>query len=170
MGSIFRKQQKKESIMEKTATAYASDIIQGQTGRIIERAFQKARIEKYAKENNIRIIAWFEDEAFNECMFGRPQIKELITFRKPHDYLLVERIGTLSGKWKEVQAILRVMEAKRVRVQATTTLWDCISQMARHHYRNSTMPSHAIPRATQEIAAERQRAGYLVGVASEASC
>jgi DNA invertase Pin-like site-specific DNA recombinase len=165
IGSTSRKKKREDNIMEKTAIAYASDIIQGNTGGIIDRAFQKARIERYAKENHIRIIAWFEDENFNEFMFGRPKIKELITARESHDYLLVERVGALSSKWKEVRAMLRVMGGKNVKVQSTTTLWDCISQMARSHYRNTIAPSHAIPRAVQAVLTERKRRGYLIGAA-----
>jgi hypothetical protein len=135
--------------MEKTAIAYASDIILGNTGEVIDRAFQKARVEEYAKENNIKILAWFEDEAFSEYLFSRPKIKEMIAFKEPYDYVLVERVWTLSRKWKEVKALLKVLESKQVRVQATTTLWDCVSQMARHHYRNAAMSFDMIPCALE---------------------
>jgi hypothetical protein len=135
--------------MEKTAIAYASDIILGNTGEVIDRAFQKARVEEYAKENNIKILAWFEDEAFSEYLFSRPKIKEMIAFKDAYDYVLVERVWTLSRKWKEVKALLKVLEPKQVKVQATTTLWDCVSQMARHHYRNAAMSFDMIPCALE---------------------
>jgi hypothetical protein len=121
--------------MEKKAIAYTSDIILGNTGLVIEREFQKKRIEEYAKENNIKIVAWFEEEAYNENPVGRPKIQALIGYDEPYDLLLVERTWAISRRWREVRALLKMMDNKNARVEAATTLWDCVSQMARTYYR-----------------------------------
>jgi hypothetical protein len=121
--------------MEKKAIAYTSDIILGNTGLVIERAFQKKRIEEYAKENNIEIVAWFEEEAYHENPFDRPKIQAIMGYKEPYDLLLVERTWAISRRWREVRALLKATENKKARVEATTTLWDCVSQMARTYYR-----------------------------------
>jgi hypothetical protein len=125
----------KERTMGKKAIAYTSDIIVGNTGVIIERAFQKKRIEEYAKENNIEIVAWFEDEVYDEELFSRPKIQALAAYAKPYDTVLVERTWALSRSWKEINAFIELLDTKKARMEATTTLWDCISQMARNYYR-----------------------------------
>ena len=121
--------------MEKRAVAYTSDIILGYSGEIIERTFQRARIEQYAKENNIKVVAWFEDEAYNEALFARPEIQALIAYKEPYELVLVERTWALSRRWSEIRALMKVLDNKQVRVEVTTTLWDCVSQMARNYYR-----------------------------------
>jgi hypothetical protein len=121
--------------MEKRAIAYTSDIILGNSGEIIESAFQKKRIEEYAKENNIKVVAWFEDEAYNENLVARPEIQSLIAYEDPYELVLVERTWALSRRWKEIRALMNVLDNKKVRIEATTTLWDCVSQMARSYYR-----------------------------------
>lgn len=122
--------------MEKKAIAYVADIMLGNTGEIIDRALQKQRIEQYAEENNITIVRWFEDGVYTENLFSRPQLKEMIACEEPCEYLLVERTWAISRRWSELKAFVKLMEAKKVRVDAATTLWDCVSQMARNYYRN----------------------------------
>ena len=121
--------------MEKKAIAYTADIILGNTGTIIERALEKKRIEEYAKENHITIVAWFEEEAYEENPFARPKLKEALAYHEPYDVVLVERVWTISRKWKEVRGVMEAWEAKKARVECATTMWDCVSMMARNHYR-----------------------------------
>jgi hypothetical protein len=121
--------------MEKKAIAYTSDIILGNTGEIIERDFQKKRIEEYAKENNIKVVAWFEDDVYNENPIARPKVQALAAFKEPYDLVLVERTWAISRKWKEIRAFMELVANKNARMEATTTLWDCVSQMARNYYR-----------------------------------
>ncbi len=121
--------------MTKRAIAYTSDIILGNTGEIIEREFQRERIEAYAKENEIEIVAWFEDATYDENLFTRPKIKEMLTYTEPYELVLVERTWAISRKWKEVRTLLRILEIKKVQMKAATTLWDCVSQMTRNYYR-----------------------------------
>jgi hypothetical protein len=123
--------------MEKKAIAYTSDIILGNTGEIIERDFQKKRIEEYAKENNIKVVAWFEDDVYNENPIARPQVQALAACKEPYDLVLVERTWAISRKWKEIKAFMELVDNKKARMEATTTLWDCVSQMARNYYRPS---------------------------------
>lgn len=121
--------------MEKKAIAYTSDIILGNTGEIIERDFQKKRIEEYAKENDIKVVAWFEDDIYNENPIARSQVQALAAYKEPYDLVLVERTWAISRKWKEIRAFMELVDNKKARMEATTTLWDCVSQMARNYYR-----------------------------------
>ncbi|MBN1656252.1 MAG: recombinase family protein [Deltaproteobacteria bacterium] len=140
--------------MTKRAIAYTSDIILGNTGEIIERAFQRKRIEQYAAENGVEIVAWFEDEAYNENIFARPRVKEMLEYREPYELVLVERTWAISRKWKEIRAMMQVLESKHARVEATTTLWDCVSQMARNYYRPA---QRKVESPSYALEAERER-------------
>jgi len=121
--------------MEKKAIAYVADIVLGNTGEIIDRAFQKERIEKYAKDNDITIVRWFEDGVYEENPLYRPHMKEMIECKEPCAYLLVERTWTISRRWSELKDFIKLMEDKKIRIDTVTTLWDCVSQMARNYYR-----------------------------------
>jgi hypothetical protein len=121
--------------MEKKAIAYTSDIILGNTGLVIERALEKKRIEEYAKENNITIVAWFEEEAYEESPLARPKLKEALAYKEPYDVVLIERVWAISRKWTEVLGVIKAWEAKNARLECATTMWDCVSMMARNHYR-----------------------------------
>jgi hypothetical protein len=121
--------------MEKKAIAYTVEIVLGNTGLVIEPAFQRQRIERYAKENDITVVAWFEEEGRHEDLFARPKIKELTEYKEPYDLVLVERTWAISRRWREIKALMKVLEDKHAKLEATTKLWDCISQMARAYYR-----------------------------------
>jgi hypothetical protein len=131
--------------MEKKAIAYTADIVLANTGWVIEREFQKKRIEEYAKENNIKIVAWFEEEAYHENPFLRPKLQELIGYTEPYDMVLVERTWAISRRFREIKGLMKLVENKKAKVEATTRLWDCVSQMARHYYHRGTpMPACAL--------------------------
>ena len=121
--------------MTKRAIAYISDIILGNTGVIIEREFQSERIKAYAKENEIEVVAWFEDATYSENLFTRPKVGEMLRYTEPYEMVLVERTWAISRKWREVRTLLRILETKKVQMKAATTLWDCVSQMTRNYYR-----------------------------------
>jgi hypothetical protein len=117
----------------------------GNTGEIIDCEFQKTRIAQYARDNGIEIVQWFEDETYNEHLFARPGLRDVVAYTKPYEYVLVERIWALSRKWLEVKAFIKVMETRKVRLEAATTLWDCVSQMARAQYRKPEAVAAGVP-------------------------
>jgi len=123
--------------MEKKAIAYTTDIILGNTGMVIDRASERKRIEEYAKENGITIVAWFEEEVYEENPTARPKLNAALACTEPHELVLVERVWAISRKWKEIQGVIKLFETKNARVESTTTLWDCVSMMARNHYRTT---------------------------------
>jgi len=117
--------------MKKKAIAYTSDVILGRTGEVIGRNYQKELITKFAEDNGLEIVAWFEDKMYEEDVLARPGIQELLAYKEPYEVFLVERIWALSRKMSTLAGFLKVLEHKNVRVETATYLWDCTSQMAR---------------------------------------
>ncbi len=118
----------------KKATAYVSDVILGTTGEVISCADQKKKIAAYAAENGIEITAWYEDGIYAESLFDRPGLKALLADASGATSVLVERVWCFSRNWKELRDVMARFEQKGARLESATTLWDCVSQMARHHY------------------------------------
>jgi len=121
----------------KKAIAYASDIILGRTGEVITRTYQKDLITRYAAENGIEITAWFEDEMYHEDLLSRPGVKAMLSTEIDHDLVLVERIWTFSRNWPKLEGLFSKLDAKNVKLESTTLMWDCVSQMSRRHYDSS---------------------------------
>jgi hypothetical protein len=132
--ALPKEQQKRSHAMKKKAIAYTSDIILGQTGEIINRAYQKALISQFAEENDIEVVAWFEDEVYDEEILTRPGIKNMLAYENPYDMVLVERVWALSRKIGILAGFLKVLAQKKVTLGTATYLWDCTSQMVRHQF------------------------------------
>jgi len=130
--------------MTKKAIAYVSDIILGRTGEIIGRPEQRRRIMDHAKENGIEILAWFEDEMYSEDIMARPGVQALLEHGREHDLLLCERVWAFSRSMKALDPFFQRLEAKKVRFEAATTMWDCCSQMVRRRF-NPSLRSAAAP-------------------------
>lgn len=119
--------------MSRKAIAYVSDIILGRTGEVVSRKEQRAAIEQHAKENNIEVVAWFEDGVYASDLFSRRGIQALLECEEACDCLLVERTQSLSGKWPELRRLLDKLAERSIVLEAATLRWDCVSQMARHY-------------------------------------
>jgi DNA invertase Pin-like site-specific DNA recombinase len=120
--------------MTKKAVAYVSDIILGRTGEIINRDYQKNLIRRYARENGVEILAWFEDEVYQENPLERPGVQALLDCEQDFDMVLVERVWSFSRSWPTLHKILECLEQKRAALEASTTMWDCVSQMCRRRF------------------------------------
>ncbi|MCZ7586669.1 MAG: recombinase family protein [Deltaproteobacteria bacterium] len=118
----------------KTAAAYVSDIILGRTGDVIGRESQKELIKQYAAENGIDIVAWFEDDLYNEDVLSRPGVQELLANRDQYQLVLVERVWALSRLWSVCERFFEELERADLRLESATTMWDCVSQMARRRF------------------------------------
>jgi len=131
--------------MKKKAIAYVSDIILGRTGEVISRNEQKQNIEKYANENEIEVIAWFEDEIYNEDVITRPGIQDIFAFEEEYDIILVERVWSFSRKWSLLNPFFKELENRNIGLESASMLWDCVSQKTRHHFRklaSGVKPQH----------------------------
>ncbi len=137
--------------MTKKAMAYVSDAILGRTGEVIGRGEQRERIVQYARENDIEVVAWFEDEAFSEDVLARPGVRALVDRIGECECVLVERTWTLTRQWPELRRFLARLDTCNVRLEAATTLWDCVSQMARQHYRKGAAVPRPVERPQVEV-------------------
>jgi len=120
--------------MAKKAIAYTSDIILGRTGEVIGRSYQADLIKRYASENDIEILAWFEDEAYNEDVLSRPGIRGLLAFGRTYDIVLCERVWALSRSALVLEPFFEELDDRRVKFEAATTMWDCVSQKCRRRF------------------------------------
>ena len=137
--------EKRRHAMKKKAIAYTSDIILGRTGEVINRAYQKELIRQFAEDNNIEVVAWFEDEVYDEDILTRPGIQKMLAYEKPYDIFLVERVWALNRKMTTLAGFLKVLAQKKVTLATATYLWDCTSQMVRRQAaEKTTVPAKVI--------------------------
>ena len=139
----------------KTAIAYVSDIILGRTGEVISRDSQKELIKKYAAENGIDVVAWYEDDMYNEDILSRPGVQKMLA-HEGCDTILVERVWSFSRMWKVLEKFCDEIQNRNWKIEATTTLWDCLSQMARRRFDRS-IPTPRLAR--ERILVSREEAG-----------
>jgi hypothetical protein len=118
----------------KKAIGYTSDIILGRTGEVISRKCQAELISQYAVENGIEIVAWMEDEMYNEDVLMRPGIQELLAFDQPYDMVLCERVWALSRSMAVLEPFFKELDRRKVGFESATTMWDCVSQRCRRRF------------------------------------
>ncbi len=123
----------------KKAIAYVSDVILGRTGEVIGRDHQKEMINRFAAENGVEIVAWFEDEAYSEDILSRPGVRQLMACDLEHDGILVERVWAFSRSWTLLQPFLADLKEDGQNLQSATQLWDCVSQQTRDFYRGRSL-------------------------------
>ena len=138
----------------KKAIAYTSDIILGRTGEVISREYQKELISKFAEEKGLEIVAWFEDEVYEEdTLVARPGIQKMLAYDGPCDVFLVERVWALSRKMATLTGFFKVLAQKKLVLETATYLWDCTSQMVRRAVTTKPVaPAVVKPLVTKEDA------------------
>jgi len=141
----------------KKAIAYVSDVILGRTGEVIGRNHQKEMIKRYAVENDIEVVAWFEDEAYSEDIVSRPGVQQFLACDIECDLVLVERMWSFSRQWSLLQPFIADIKEKGRTVESTTQLWDCVSQQARDFYRGRSLKPLAACAAPVERSGVRRR-------------
>ena len=124
----------------KKAIAYVSDVILGRTGEVIGRAHQKELIQRHAKDNDIEIVAWFEDEMYSEDVMTRSGVEALLAYKEQYDLVLVERVWSLSRDMKVLEPFMAAVERNGAKVESATYMWDCVSQMCRRRF-DASLPS-----------------------------
>ncbi len=144
--------------MAKKAIAYTSDIILGRTGEIISRSYQADLIRKYGVENGIDILAWFEDEAYNEDVLTRPGVQALLAFGQPYDIVLCERVWALSRSTAVLEPFFEELDHRRVKFEAATTMWDCVSQKCRRRFSPLRTP---VARPAVAVASSRDHRAHV---------
>ena len=141
----------------KKAIAYVSDVILGRTGEVIGRDHQKEMIKRHAAENDIEVMAWFEDEAYSEDIVSRPGVQQLLACDLKCDLILVERMWSFSRQWSLLHPFMASVKEKGRTVESTTQLWDCVSQQARDFYRGRSLKPLAACAATVKRSGTHRR-------------
>ena len=128
----------------KKAMAYSSDVIQMRSGEVISRAAQKEAIKKYAAENGIEVVGWFEDEAYEENVLSRPGVQKMVAALNGCDTVLVERVWSFSRNVHALEKVYAELEKNGARVEAATELWDIASQKCRHRFSGKAPAAPAV--------------------------
>ena len=121
----------------KKAIAYTADITFGTTGEVISRSHQKELIRKYAAENGIDVVAWFEDARADEELLKRPGIQAMLAYNGPAEVFLLERVWALSRNVPTLQDFFTMLAPKNMRFEAASYLWDGTSQIVRRQLANA---------------------------------
>jgi hypothetical protein len=137
----------KEGATMKKAIAYTSDVILMRTKEVISREAQKEVIKKYAAENGIEIAAWFEDEVYEENVFGRAGARGMLEAIDGCDMVLVERVWSFSRNVQTLEKLYAELDKKGVRLEAASTLWDIASQKCRHRFSGAVPAARAVKSA-----------------------
>lgn len=132
---------------QKKVVAYVCDIPIPGTEEVIGRDEQKARILKHAMREGFEVVAFFEDGEFTPDFRERPGVKEMLAAVGNVDLALVERVWCLTRSPKELDAFMTELEARGIQLAATSYLWDCVSQQARHRYMGKGRDHHDLKAA-----------------------
>jgi DNA invertase Pin-like site-specific DNA recombinase len=136
-----------EGTTMKKAMAYTSDVTLHRTNEVISRETQKEVIKRYAAENGIEIVGWFEDEVCDENVLGRPGAQKMMEALNGCDGVLVERVWSFSRNVPVLEQVCNELEKKGVRLEAASTLWDVASQKCRHRFQAAVPGTAAVKRA-----------------------
>jgi DNA invertase Pin-like site-specific DNA recombinase len=137
----------------KKAIAYVSDIILGRTGEVIKRSCQVELIAQYASDKDTEIIGWFEDEMYHEDILKRPGIQALLSYDKPYDMLICERVWALSRSMAALEPFFKELDRRGVKLECATLMWDCVSQQCRRRFRG---PARAKPLPAPPVSAPKE--------------
>ena len=139
----------------KKAIVYASDIVLGRTGEVIKRSYQKELVTRYAAEKNIEIVAWFEDDMYNENIMERPGVKAMMDYKGEYDFVLVERVWAFSRSMTTLETFFKELDRRGVNFDCATVMWDCVSQKCRRRF------NPALPAVRTGVMAERDGSSLL---------
>lgn len=134
------------------AVGYVCDIPVPHTDMVIKKEDQRARILKYAQQENIELIGIFEDEKFTEDCAIRPGVNRMLNCKENYELVLVERVWALSRRTKELKALMEKLDRRGARLVASSYLWDCVSQHVRQHYYRQDKKRKAAAKQAREAA------------------
>jgi len=136
----------------KRAVGYVCDIPIPKTDLVISKEDQRARILKYAQQENIELITIFDDEVFTEEPADRPGLQKLLNCKECFEMVLVERAWCVTRRMKDLKAFMEKLDAKNSQLVASSYLWDCVSQHIRHYYRVEAKRREAAAKTVREAA------------------
>ncbi len=120
------------------AIAYVRDIVLGRSDEVLARAGQTGLIKQFAADNEVEVVAWFEDEACDDLnVLDRPGLRALLAYDKPYDKILCERSWALSRSMTALEPFFKELERRGgVQFESATSAWDRVSQQCRRRSRS----------------------------------
>jgi hypothetical protein len=140
------------------AIAYVYDIVLDRIEEVIPRSDQIERIQRFAADHEVEVVAWFEDRACNEDVLKRPGVRALLAYGEPYDRVICERVWALSRSMAVLEPFFQELDRRGVEFESATSTWDCVSQQCRR--RSKLLPT--VPRAAQLPDATGGRVRYRV--------
>ena len=128
------------------ALAYIREFRFGSSDEILGRDQQKESIRRFAEENRMEIVAWFEDKADVQDVLSRPGIRAMLAYNGAFESILCERIWAISHSMEFLTPFLRELDRRGARLETVAPLWDCVSQQCRRRAKSlSTLPQIISP-------------------------
>jgi hypothetical protein len=95
---------------------------------------QKARIAECAQANDWHLIQTFEDIGWSGEDLNRPGLPSLLS-RSDFEILIVDRTDRLTGKKKDLDFLLALLEKRGITCVPATWSWEPLAQYMRWWYR-----------------------------------
>jgi hypothetical protein len=131
------------------ALAYTSDFKPGNSDRIDARDRQIENIKRFAEENDIEIVEWFEDAAESKDVLARPGIQSMLGYGGAFQIVICDRMLAIAQSLEILTPFLKELESRGARLEAATPSWDCVSQQCRRRAKSLPVrPQILTPTAT----------------------
>jgi len=126
------------------AIAYVNDPVFGPQGDALGVGRQTEAIKKYAADNGLEIIAWFEDQAPHNDVLTRPGIRRLLAFDQPYERIICAQIKAVSNSLAGLRPFFEELDLRGVRLDPAVSQWDLVSQLSRRRF--GSLPYQPRPR------------------------
>jgi hypothetical protein len=104
---------------------------------------QKARIAGCADANDWHLVQTYEDIGWSGEDLNRPGLPALLS-RSDFDILIVDRTDRLTGKKKDLDFLLALLEKRGITCVPATWSWEPLAQYMRWWYRLRADPVYAL--------------------------
>jgi hypothetical protein len=104
---------------------------------------QKARIAGCADAHDWHLVQTYEDIGWSGDDLNRPGLPELLS-RSDFDILIVDRTDRLTGKKKDLDFLLALLEKRGITCVPATWSWEPLAQYMRWWYRLKADPVYAL--------------------------
>jgi DNA invertase Pin-like site-specific DNA recombinase len=118
----------------KKAIIYVGDIKLGYCDGMICCEEQTGRIKSFCRQEDIQIVEVVKEITPENELFDRPGIQYLLNKCSGVDYVVVERPWCIGRRAAVLEAFLKKLAEKQVKLLCATRLWDCASQYVRRYY------------------------------------
>jgi hypothetical protein len=130
---------------------------------------QKARIASLADAHDWHLVQTYEDIGWSGEDLSRPNLPALLS-RSDFEILIVDRTERLTGKKKDLDFILALLEKRGITCVPATWSWEPLAQYMRRWYRLRADPVYARLDSSPAEAGASQAEGHAsAGTAAKAA-